>query len=119
MLEDVKNCMCKELGLRASAFILPDANLQYALGAIIVRFVPKTSEADTAILGLRCQNQVAGMSGGKGASVRNKAGWTKKAAGTGFSAATGIAEPVTKVHRLINKSRISRVFNTAFCLQQR
>ncbi len=34
---------------------------------------------------------------GKGASVRSKAGWTKKAAGTGFTTATGIAEPVTKV----------------------
>ena len=35
--------------------------------------------------------------GNKGASVRSKAGWTKKAAGSGYSTATGIAEPATKV----------------------
>ena len=45
--------------------------------------------------------QFAGVgAAGKGASVRSKAGWTKKAAGTGYSSATGIAETVTKVAQL-------------------
>lgn len=48
---------------------------------------------------LRWQSAGVGAAG-KGASVRSKAGWTKKAAGTGYSSATGIAETVTKVSLL-------------------
>jgi hypothetical protein len=43
-------------------------------------------------------NAVTGMgSGPKGASVRTKAGWTKKAAGVGGGTTTSMAETITKV----------------------
>ena len=51
---------------------------------------------------------------GKGASVRSKAGWTKKAAGTGHSTATGIAEPVTKAIFTTQNSSETNVFSNAY-----